>query len=92
MVFQGTKIIANFEVWTGSQYDVILGMSWLNDVDAWIACKHGEVHDKLFDDKPFTIKTTRVLSKIPLLFATQLKRCSRKKQEVFAIAIHKDSN
>ena len=92
VILQGTQTIANFEVWTGSQYDVILGMTWLNDVDAWIACKHGEVHGKLPNGKPFTIKGTRALPKIPLLSATQMKRCLRKKQEVFAIDIRKVSD
>jgi hypothetical protein len=34
VMVQGMQTIANFEVWTGSQYDVILRMSWLNEVDA----------------------------------------------------------
>ena len=89
---QGTLTIANFEVWIWSQYDVILGMSWFNDVDAWIACKHEEVHGKLYYDKPFTFKGTRALPKIPLLSATQMKRCMRKKQEVITIDIRKISN
>lgn len=54
-------------------------MSWLNDVDAWIACKHGEVQGKLSDDKPFTIKGTRILPKIPLLSAAQMKKVFEKK-------------
>ena len=67
-------------------------MSWLNDVDAWIACKHGEVQGKLSDDKPFTIKGTKVLPKVPLLFAAQMKRClKKKKQEVFVIDFRKIS-
>lgn len=64
-------------------------MSWLYDVDAWIACKHGEVHGKLSDDKPFKIKGKKTLPNVPLLSATHVKRCLRKKQEVFAIDIHK---
>ena len=78
LILQGTQTIANFEVWTGNQYDVILGMSWLNDVDAWIACKHREVYGKLSNSKPFTIKGTRALPKIPLLSATQIS-CLRNK-------------
>ena len=75
IILQGTQIIGNFEIWTGSQYDIILGMSWLNDVDVWIACKHGEVHGKLSNGKPFTIKGTRVLPEIPLFSAALMKRC-----------------
>jgi hypothetical protein len=72
---QGTQSIANFRIWTRSQYFIILKFSWLNDVEAWNACKHGEVYGKLPDNKPFTIKGTRVLPKIPLVFATQIKKC-----------------
>ena len=67
-------------------------MSWLNDVDTLIACKHGEVHDKPLDGKPFTIKGARAIPKIPSLSATQMKRYLRKKQEVFTFNIHKISD
>lgn len=48
VILQRMQTTANFDVWRESQYDVILEMSWLNDVDAWIVCKHGEVHGKFF--------------------------------------------
>ena len=79
VILQETQTMADFEIWSGSQYDVILGMSWFNDVDAWIACKPREANGKLSDDKPFTIKGTRALPKIPLLSAIQMKMCLRKK-------------
>ena len=50
--------MADFEVWACSQYGVILGRSWLHDVDAWIACKHGEVYVKLSEGKTFKIRGT----------------------------------
>lgn len=31
-------------------------MLWFNDVDASIACKHGELHGKKIDGKPFKTK------------------------------------
>ena len=43
----------------------------------------------IFDIKPFTIEGTKILSKIPLLSTTQIRRCVRKIQEVFAIDIRK---
>ena len=78
VIVQGSQTIANIEVWIGSQYDLILEMSWLNDVDARIACKHGEVHNKLPDGKPFIIKGTKILPKIPLISTTQMKRSLKK--------------
>ena len=58
VILQGTQTMANFKVWAGNHYDVKLKMSRLNDVDAWVACKHEEVHDKLPDGKAFTIIDT----------------------------------
>ena len=45
---QGFNIVANFEVWKGMQYNIILEMAWLCQVNAHIACK-GVVHGKLLD-------------------------------------------
>jgi len=56
MSIQGIETKVDFEVWNGVHYDVILGMAWLYQVDAWIACKEGVVHRKLKDGKPFIIK------------------------------------
>ena len=44
---QGVDRLVDFEVWNGARYEVIFGMGWLNQVDAWIACKEGVVHGKL---------------------------------------------
>ena len=69
-----------------------MGMLWLNDLHAWIACKYGEVHDKIFNNKHFKIKGMKVLFKVPLPSATQIKRCFRQKQKQnknFAIDICK---
>jgi len=49
---QGVETKVNFEVWNGARYNVILGMVWLRQVDAWIACKEGTVHGKLKDERP----------------------------------------
>ena len=68
-----------------------MGILWLNDVDVLIASKNGKVHGKFFDSKPFTIKGTRALPKIPLVSATQMKRCLRDKN-IFAIDICKISD
>ena len=53
------NIIVEFEVWTECQHDVILGMSWLNVMDALIAYKHEEVHGRFFDGKSFKINGKR---------------------------------
>ena len=52
LIIQGIQISANFKVWIWCEYDIILGMLWFNDVDASIACKHGELHGKKIDGKP----------------------------------------
>ena len=91
-ILQGTQTIANFEIYIGCRYDVILKMLWLNDVDACIIYKHRKFHGKHFDSKPFTIKGTKILIKIPLLSTTHIRRCVRKKQEVFAIDIRNISD
>jgi hypothetical protein len=40
----------NFEISGGARYEVILGMMWLKQVDAWITCKEWVVHGKLQND------------------------------------------
>lgn len=37
----------DFKVWSGVCYNCIWGMAWLHEVDAWIAYKEGEIHEKL---------------------------------------------
>jgi hypothetical protein len=64
---QGVDTIMDFKVWNGARYDVILGMAWLREVDAWIACKEGVVHRKLQNGKNKFIKDKRSLPNIPLL-------------------------
>lgn len=44
---QGINIVADFEVWSGAPYNIILGMAWLCQVDAHITCKEGAVHENL---------------------------------------------
>ena len=92
IILQGMQTIANFELWTRSQSDIILRILWFNDVDTYIVCKHGEVHGKFSNGKPFIIRGTGALPKIPLFSATQMKRCMRKKQKIFVIDIHKISD
>jgi hypothetical protein len=41
----------DFKVWNEARYEVILGMVWLKQVDAWIACKEGAIHGKLHNGK-----------------------------------------
>jgi hypothetical protein len=52
---------ANFEIWDGASYEVILGMAWPKEVNAWIACSKREVHDKLQNNKSFSIRGKRSL-------------------------------
>lgn len=48
------------------QYNVMLGMSWHNIVDMWIACKYGdEIHGKNYNNNSFQIKCKRALQKLP---------------------------
>jgi hypothetical protein len=64
---QGMHTMADFEVWNEARYDVILGITWLEQVDAWIACKEGAVYGKLQNDKIFCIKCKRFLPNAPML-------------------------
>ena len=64
---QGVNTEADFEVWDGARYEVILGMTWLKEVDAWIACQEGEVHGKLLNGKFFSIRGKRSLPNTPIL-------------------------
>lgn len=86
---QGTETLVNFEVWKGARYVVTLGMAWLNRVDAWIACKNGELHGKLRNNKPFIVKDKRSLPNVPLISSLQLKRSLKKNQEVYVVHVHK---
>jgi adenylyl- and sulfurtransferase ThiI len=58
--------MADFEVWNEAMYDVILVITWLEQVDAWIACKVGAVYGKLQNDKTFCIKCKRSLPNAPM--------------------------
>lgn len=84
---QGVNTCADFEVWSGARYDVILGMAWLCQVDAHIVCKEGAVHGKLSDGKSFSIRGKRSLPKIPVLSHLQMKRSIRKCQEIFLVHV-----
>ena len=89
---QGVDTEVDFEVWNGARYEVILGMAWLKQVDAWIACKEGAIHGKLQNDKFFTIKGKRSLPNIPMLSHVQMKRCGRKGHQVFLIHLNEVEN
>ena len=82
---QGVDTLMDFEVWNGARYEVILGMGWLNQVDAWIACKEGVVHGKLQNERSFSIRGKRSLPSIPMLSYLQMKRCVRKDHQIFLI-------
>jgi hypothetical protein len=85
---QGVHTTADFEVWNGAMYDVILGMAWLREVDAWIACKEGAFHGKLQNGKAFCIKGKRSLPNIPLFSYLQMKRSIKKSNEVFLVYLN----
>ena len=89
---QGVNTEADFEVWDGARYEVILGMAWLKEVDAWIACREGEVHGKLQDGKSFSVRGKRSLPNTPTLSHQQMKRCGRKGHQVFLIHISEVEN
>jgi hypothetical protein len=80
---QGVNTEAYFEVWDGARYEVILGMAWFEEVDAWIACKGGEVHDKLQNGKSFSVRGKRSLPSTHMLSHQQMKKCGRKGHQVF---------
>jgi hypothetical protein len=69
----------------GARYDVILGMAWLQEVDAWISCKEGAVHGKLQNGKTFWARGKRSLPNIPLLFHLQMKMSIKKINKVFLV-------
>ena len=50
---QGVDTKVDFKVWNEARYEVILNMVWLKHVDAWIACKEGTIHEKLYSIKCF---------------------------------------
>lgn len=56
------------------QYNIIMGMSWLNVVDTKIDWKDREVHGRLSNDKPSNDKGERAQRKVLLIFATQIRR------------------
>ena len=43
---QGVDTIVDFEIWNEARCDVILGLAWLQQVDAWIAYKEGAIYGK----------------------------------------------
>lgn len=57
---QGVYTSTNFAVWSGVEYDIILGMAWLCQ-DAHIACKNCAIHDKISNGTSFFIKGTHSL-------------------------------
>ena len=75
---------ANFEIWDAARYEMIPGMAWLKEVDAWIAYKEGEVHGKLQSGKSFSIRGKRSLPTTPTLPHLQMKRCGRSSSIFYA--------
>jgi hypothetical protein len=49
------EIYIDFQIWPKIVYDVILGMQWLDLMDAWVACKHGLVYGIKLDDFAFEL-------------------------------------
>jgi hypothetical protein len=45
---QGIHTSSDFEVWNGGQYNIILGMVWMSQVDTHIVCKNGALCGKPF--------------------------------------------
>ena len=89
---QGMDTLVDFEVWNGVRYEVILGMEWLNQVDAWIAYKEGVVHGQLQNGRSFSIRGKRSLPSIPMFSHLQMKRCVRKDHQVFLIYLSEVEN
>ena len=85
---RGVNTEADFNVWDKAQYELILGMAWLKEVDAWIACREGEVHGKLQNGIFFSIRGKRSLPSTPTISHLQMKRCGRKIHQVFFIHIN----
>ena len=71
---------------------MILGMGWLNQVDAWIACKEGVLHGKLQNGRSFSIRDKRSLPSIPIFSHLQMIRCVRKDHQVYLIHLSKVEN
>ena len=84
---QGVNTEADFEVWDGTRYEVILGMAWLKEVNVWIACREGEVHEKLQNGKFFSIRGKIFLPNTLTLSHPQIKRYGKKGHQVFLIHI-----
>ena len=89
---QGVDTLVDFKVWNGARYEVILGMGWLNQVDAWISCKEGVVHRKLQNGRFFSIRGKRSLPSIPMFSHLQMKRYVRKDHQVFLIHLSEVEN
>jgi hypothetical protein len=43
---EGVDTIVDFEIWNEASCDFILGLAWLQQVDAWIAYKEGAIYGK----------------------------------------------
>ena len=80
VMLQGTHTIEKFQGWTWIQDYVILGMLWLNVVNAWIACNHKDPHVRLSNGKPFKIKCKRTQPKVFFYFLRQREKKKLKKE------------
>jgi len=59
-------------MWPRNVYDVIVGMQWLNLVDAWVACKCKLVCNTKLDGLAFELRGVRALLNTPLPFIKQV--------------------
>ena len=56
---EGVNIVADFKVWSGARNNTISGMTWLCQVDTYIACEEDAVYEKLLDGISFFIRGNR---------------------------------
>lgn len=79
---EGVNIVADFKVWSGVWYDTISGMTWLCQVDTYIACEEDAVYEKLSDGISFFIRGKRSLLKVLMFSHSQMKSSIKKCEEI----------
>jgi hypothetical protein len=82
----------DFQVWPRNVYDVILGMQWLDLMDAWIGCKPKLVCDTKFDGLAFELIGVQTLFNTPLFCVKQIKKCVQRNAKLFTINVHEPIN
>jgi len=90
--FPRLETYINFQVWLGSVYDVILGMQWLDPMDALVACKGGLVYYTKPNGFAFELTNMQTLPITPLLFAKQFKKWVQNDKKLFTISVHEPIN